>query len=306
MSSSHSTHGTEYPFYQYQAISTQGYPSIYTAPQPQQMNPGFESYSYPRATHQDFVLDTESIHQQLSVKPSYQAHSPAHSPTHSSANSFDLQPPVLSSTSDSGASIQSNMSSAMGSPSLSIHAPRDWNQMQGTVPGIVQQDCYPTETFTPSGFDYESAMALKHPGFVGESRQLPSSRRSNTFSSVNSVSSCSSSFPQSSAPVPAQRRPEQSSLLNQNFDSASASSVPSTGLFKQPESQASSSACSIFPLPTTPPASVRRRAGSISYSPFFAQSSGTSGAPLEFSCLFPPRCAHFLILFVSIILSNDS
>jgi hypothetical protein len=53
--------------------------------------------------------------------------------------SFDNQPPVLSSTSDSGASIQSAMSSNMGSPSAQSQQISDWNQFN-MCPSIFQQD----------------------------------------------------------------------------------------------------------------------------------------------------------------------
>ena len=165
--------GEDYQLYSYSA--SQSYPSVYT-PQHQATNQGFGTYnihpSYPQNTHQDFVLDTDSVHQQLAAKIDYQSRSPpAHSPTHSSANSFDLQPPVLSSTSDSGTSIQSNVSSALGSPSVSIHQAREWNHFPGNMPSIVQQDNLHPDAFAQA-FDYEPLVVPKHPKCVGELKDL--------------------------------------------------------------------------------------------------------------------------------------
>ncbi|GAB7325943.1 hypothetical protein MBLNU13_g09994t2 [Cladosporium sp. NU13] len=62
--------------------------------------------------------------------------------------SFDHQPPVLSSTSDSGASIQSGMSSHMNSPSTQPQQMNDWNQQFNVCPSIFQPDnMIPTSMF---------------------------------------------------------------------------------------------------------------------------------------------------------------
>ncbi|OQO08630.1 hypothetical protein B0A48_06500 [Cryoendolithus antarcticus] len=76
----------------------------------------------------------------------------AYSPTHSAAHSFDFhhQPPVLSAPSDSGASIQSSVSSAIGSPSVhpQQHS-QGWHFQQGVAlnPGIAQHDVLATSGF---------------------------------------------------------------------------------------------------------------------------------------------------------------
>jgi len=79
------------------------------------------------------------------VKPNMH-YSPTGSP-HSGSHSFDTQPPVLSASSESGASVSS---SAMGSPSLNPQYDASWNGMNGLglAPGIVS-----------SGYEYE-AMAV--------------------------------------------------------------------------------------------------------------------------------------------------
>lgn len=160
---------SEHPFYQYQTIHAQEYPSTFFPHQTRSIPSNHHTYSdsqsYPRLTHHDFVLDTDSVKQHLAAKPDYHPYSPA--PTHSSVHSFDLQPPVLSSTSDSGASYQSNASSAMGSPTRSVPHHGDWNQMQESVPSIVRHENFHAEPF-PSRFDYDSMLTSKQPGFVGK------------------------------------------------------------------------------------------------------------------------------------------
>lgn len=264
-----SSRGDDFQLYPYQ-VTAQGYPALY-APQPQSMNIPFGTYnvpqSYPQNTHQDFVLGTEADHQEVSTKTAYYPQTPAHSPTNSATNSFDLQPPILSSTSDSGASVQSNLSSAIGSPSMSVHQSREWNQMPGSIPSIVHQDTFPSDNFAHSGFEYEPMMASKYPGYVGESRDVSSA---SSFSPVNDVPVSLSSFSFSGrAGTPIQQ--------------AWGPTGPQHGAFKSPAMPASRRLSS----PTSPSTPrVRARGGSVSYSPFFSQSSGTYGAPLEFSCRF--------------------
>eukprot|EP00918_Siedleckia_nematoides_P069435 GHVU01151472.1.p1 GENE.GHVU01151472.1~~GHVU01151472.1.p1 ORF type:complete len:618 (-),score=66.94 GHVU01151472.1:15-1868(-) len=73
-----------------------------------------------------------------------------HSPANSASQSFDYQHP---STSDSGASVQSTISSAMGSPSTQPQS-SDWAQQSMNIfPGIVQQS---DSLFATSSFDFET------------------------------------------------------------------------------------------------------------------------------------------------------
>ncbi|KAI9694881.1 MAG: hypothetical protein M1822_000497 [Bathelium mastoideum] len=160
------------------------YPDYMSTSLPYTSNPyvsstgaGFEPFSVPSfptttAQSHDFGFGATSAPQ--NVKGHY-PHTPAESPTNSANNSFDNQPPHLSSTSDSGASVQSTSSSAMGSPSLNpAFAHESWNtlgQGLGIAPGIVHHDQFGT-----SGFDYDPVLHDKIPGCVGESSNLSSTQ----------------------------------------------------------------------------------------------------------------------------------
>lgn len=84
--------------------------------------------------------------------------------------SFDHQPPVLSSTSDSGASIQSAMSSNMGSPSAQPQQMSDWNQHFNMGPTIFPQDSIATSMFESGTIPGEAKI-----GCVGELSKFSSS-----------------------------------------------------------------------------------------------------------------------------------
>lgn len=85
--------------------------------------------------------------------------------------SFDHQPPVLSSTSDSGASIQSGMSSHMNSPSAQPQQMNDWNQQFNVCPSIFQPDnMVPTSMFESGSISGEAKI-----GCVGEFSKVSSS-----------------------------------------------------------------------------------------------------------------------------------
>lgn len=85
--------------------------------------------------------------------------------------SFDHQPPVLSSTSDSGASIQSGMSSHMNSPSAQPQQMNDWNQQFNVCPSIFQPDnMIPTSMFESGPIPGEAKI-----GCVGELSKVSSS-----------------------------------------------------------------------------------------------------------------------------------
>ncbi|KAL9086608.1 MAG: hypothetical protein Q9165_007051 [Trypethelium subeluteriae] len=126
---------------------------------------GFEAFSVPSyTTSQAHDYGFTAIAGPHHVKGSYHPQTPAESPTNSANNSFDNQPPHLSSTSDSGASVQSTSSSAMGSPSLNpSYPPESWNtlgqglggQGLGIAPGIVPHDHLGHEPFGTSGFEYD-------------------------------------------------------------------------------------------------------------------------------------------------------
>jgi hypothetical protein len=104
---------------------------------------------------QDLQFHYDGIAQ--GVKP-YQFHTPVGSP-HSTSHSFHEQPPVLSASSESGASVSS---SAMGSPT---HYNETWNPM-----GLG----------LTSTFEYPGMIASEK-SFVGESTVLSTSSSSSTF-----------------------------------------------------------------------------------------------------------------------------
>lgn len=98
----------------------------------------------------------DMAHQQYQMKGNY---------------SFDHQPPVLSSTSDSGASIQSGMSSHMNSPSTQPQQMNDWNQQFNVCPSIFQPDnMIPTSMFESGTISGEAKI-----GCVGELSKVSSS-----------------------------------------------------------------------------------------------------------------------------------
>ncbi|KAM0716923.1 hypothetical protein Q7P37_006775 [Cladosporium fusiforme] len=91
--------------------------------------------------------------------------------------SFEYQPPVLSSTSDSGASVQSAMSSKMGSPSAQAQSSNDWNQQFNMFPSIVQNE----NGLTTSGMEFSPLTVLDNKGCVA----FPGGRRRVTKRDAN-------------------------------------------------------------------------------------------------------------------------
>jgi len=233
------------------------------------------------------------------VKPSYQHYSPAASPN-SGSHSFDVQPPNLSTSSESGASVSS---SAMGSPYHDA-----WSSMNGLglAPGIVQGS---------SGFDYDDVVATdKFPGCVGESFEISSS----TSVSSSVAFPCASSVPSSSSSVGSHRAnracletpPSRSCSFGQSNPRSEESSQSS--VFRSPTTPASakfSSPLSMRRSPSGPGVYKTRRNSLLSNeiwpndipesntdsslspanrrSPHFNQNSHSFIPPLESSCRFP-------------------
>jgi len=174
-----SAFAADHQLYHYDEPLVQGHSPVYV-PHSQSITPTFGAYfnyhNYPQNTHQDFVLDTDntdSAQQQVPAKSHFHSQSAAHSPAHSAANSLDLQPPVLSSTSDSGTSIHSSLSSGIGSPSMNVYQSHEWLQFPGTVPSIVHQDSLHPDVF--AHFEFEPSREPKHLNCVGESAGISSS-----------------------------------------------------------------------------------------------------------------------------------
>lgn len=80
---------------------------------------------------------------------------------------YDQQPPVLSSTSDSGASVQSAMSSNMGSPNTQPQQANEWQQQFNMFPSIYQQDGgIPTSIFETGTIPGESKIGCVDPSLI--------------------------------------------------------------------------------------------------------------------------------------------
>ena len=179
----------DFTLYPYQEVwnNDQGYLPTSTYPDQTYINPTtFDSYQTQQACVQpdqfSFGLD-QSYHAKNHLQPS----SPNYSPSNSASHSFDPQnPPVLSSTSDSGHSAQSTISSTMGSPSVQPQPSSDWNQPQGMsiFPGIVQSDSLGHDVFATTGFDLES-ISVTDKGCVGELTAFSSSQQSSIVSPFN-------------------------------------------------------------------------------------------------------------------------
>ena len=124
--------------------------------------------------------------QTFQPKNSLQPPSPRYSPSHSTSHSFDPHnPPFFSSTSDSGASVQSTLSSAIGSPSAHPQQTNDWQpQGIGMLPGIVHQDSFGHDIFAPASFDIESIPAIDK-GCVGELAAISYSQSAQNLASLN-------------------------------------------------------------------------------------------------------------------------
>ncbi|KAI7280939.1 hypothetical protein KC345_g4462 [Hortaea werneckii] len=115
--------------------------------------PAQQAYAQPDQKHSMFTQSYQSAQNHLRPQ------SPNYSPSNSASHSLDYQnAPILSSTSDSGASAQSTISSTMGSPSAQASASNDWQQqasMSMVQPSIVQQENVGQDFFAPTGFDVD-------------------------------------------------------------------------------------------------------------------------------------------------------
>jgi len=109
-----------------------------------------------------YTFDVEQ--QYTASKPEHQNYSPG-------SHSFEYHPALnLSSISDSGASVQSTISSAMASPSVQPQH-SEWNQQ--LVPGIVHHDSLHTDLLASSGFELDT-IPVTDKGCVGESTTVSS------------------------------------------------------------------------------------------------------------------------------------
>lgn len=130
---------------------------------------------YTNGIANSYTLGPESFEQQ---------HEPRYDSPAKADFSFEYQPPVLSSTSDSGASVQSAMSSNMGSPSAQAQQANEWNQQFNMFPSIVQND----NSLPTSGMDISSLPVLDNKGCVGEFTTISSFHDLNLSSSNARIS----------------------------------------------------------------------------------------------------------------------
>ena len=128
---------------------------------------GYPTQSFPPNMNEPYPFNPEQLEQLSKYDMAQQ-----HYQMKTEYSSFDPQPPVLSSTSDSGASIQSGMSSHMGSPSAQPQQMNDWNQQFNMFPSIFQADnMIPTSMFETGTISGEAKI-----GCVGELSKVSSSR----------------------------------------------------------------------------------------------------------------------------------
>ncbi|KAI7473906.1 hypothetical protein KC357_g5412 [Hortaea werneckii] len=131
-----------------------------------------QAYAQPDQKHSMFTQSYQSAQNHLRPQ------SPNYSPSNSASHSLDYQnAPILSSTSDSGASAQSTISSTMGSPSAQAAASNDWQQrasMSMVQPSIVQQENVGQDFFAPTGFDVDM-IPIANKGCVDPSLIQPTS-----------------------------------------------------------------------------------------------------------------------------------
>ena len=169
--------GNDFTLYPYQEVwnQDQSYlPTSTYADQTYLNATTFESYPTQHAYAQPDPYSF-SLEPSFQTKHNLHAPSPNYSPANSAAHSFDLHhPPILSSTSDSGASVQSTISSAMGSPSVQPQQLNEWNQ-QHLIPGIVQPEMLGQDIYTTTGFDIDS-IPVTDKGCVGELATISSSQ----------------------------------------------------------------------------------------------------------------------------------
>lgn len=129
------------------------------------------------------------------VKP-YHYQTPAGSP-HSTSHSFQEQPPILSASSESGASVSS---SALGSPLHAAHFTERWS---------------PIGLGLTSSFDFPAMVAVEKT-FVGESMIRSSATFSNSISSP-SLPFQNHTFKTPTAPASAKSSARRDSLLSHKF-----------------------------------------------------------------------------------------
>lgn len=133
----------------------------------------------------------------------------SHHPYSPTASPMDhIPPPQLSASSESGASVHSTSSSAMGSPHMNpSYSTDEWtNMIPGSaigLPEVVSHETFPQTSFFTSSIESEAMVANdKLQGFVGESTaSFHLSPQFNTAATPSSASLQSSSSPTLPLPI---------------------------------------------------------------------------------------------------------
>lgn len=153
---------------------------------PAAFDPTYQSQqAYAPSMHDQYAFNAENQAYLQAKHTTYRDPNSNYSPANSAVHSFEYpQPPVLSSTSDSGASGPSTISSAMGSPSMHPHASNEWSHpAMAVLPSIVAHDGT-QPIFATTGYDLDS-VPVTDKGCVGELSDISSSQQDETFPSVS-------------------------------------------------------------------------------------------------------------------------
>lgn len=221
-------------------------------------------------------------------KAHLQAPSAHHSPANSASHSFDYNPAV----SDSGASVQSTISSAMGSPSAHPQS-SDWHQQQNMYPGIVQQS---DSLYATSSFDFETIPATDK-GCVGEFTTISSSQLAQDVAHLELLQSpFFVDATLDTSPGATKQWPGRMHAATAERSAAGLSSQPARSGSFEASSPSDQILCSpSAPASATSPVLERAKDGrrssvlpSATQTPFFTQSSGYFVPPLQSSCPSAP------------------
>jgi hypothetical protein len=252
---------TDFPLYSYPDVwsNDHSYLSASTYPDASYMNTTqFDAFQDNQtfAQQEQYSFGTD---QTFMSKQTLQPSNATFSPTNSASHSFDtLNPPNLSSNSDSGASVQSTRSSAAGSPSAHPQTINDWTQQAGLdmLPSIVQPDAMANDVFATTAFDFDTIPATVK-GCVGESTDISSSQLlpsapllntqsfSNSFDLLRETGSFAQSSPIDRWSLPAIAPPTRGSERNLSV----VSTVPSLNGNRVGSTSPNDS---VFRSPTTP------------------------------------------------------
>ncbi|KAF2756561.1 hypothetical protein EJ05DRAFT_67776 [Pseudovirgaria hyperparasitica] len=229
-------------------------------------NTAFTTYDSQPTTHAYSNLSQYTYPLQgQQVKNTFQTQTPSGSP-HSLSHSFDMQPPNLSASSESGASVSS---SAMGSPSLNHQYQEAWGPLdQGlAIDQGMLKDSFLPESYNPAlDLEYAGLVANdKLSGCVGESEHISSSTGGLVFPFVRRQ------LPLAMPSVVSSGSPSSQSTIM---------STPST------LSRVDTSLYNVFKSPTTPASAMTP---STAQSPFYRRESSQLSKSIQSPSRHRPR-----------------